>query len=1136
MIKSKILSLCIFVLMFSSANFANAEAKPVRIAIVGDTAKYKAEVDLLVAELSKDDSLALLERERIDLILKEHKIALSDISKNSLQLGKLLGADGVLILRELKYEGKTYLSTRLVAVKPATIIDVFVIPAGKKSEKFNWVETARWHFKPLFRKLNVSKEEAIPISLLSFRAQSDAPETLAVEKQINLLFSHRLMKEKNVFVNERWSLGQVFFETELEKQFKKEFWTGSMVIEGTFELKGDQIEAQLILNGKDDSKSEKIKFTGKKGKLPQLVEKMSRVIVEKVGKEVSGSWDIKEEAEKYFKEAQWAYNCGLYKNAQQAADASWALGKKTPEVLILKIKTYGGKELVTRSFSRKLAVNYLNISKISEPEKYLDDFIYALQIYKQLCTENPAKHKTMFTDPPTLIRFASAILHSSYKEKLHLDKKYHDKLMLLSKLTGESFEISVNSECNYWQRNAYSTLFYYYSPFWYKNTDELTEKYLKYFVEDRMTDFDNTRIDHRAGSGIPWVVNWESEDLDEEGRKWIDFIKSLILSKNLIYQIDGLILRKYVTLYNNEIKDKEIEVPANFANELLWENRNLIFDQKKGKRLKSLCYLGVLSSSKRKESYSVDNDYFLKFLKFFMEKGKHPDWGFLNYLYYQNRNKDFDPIFKELDKYAKKNPGDRHIEFKRLVEKLCKDSDRPIPDYFTSDFFLPDLKLKINPTHTFDLNSLTDEEFFGSFALEKGSQKGKIILQADDLRKKEEVDGYFFIIYDMAAKTHELIVFPENLLEKKRSSYFPNRMVFFNGEPDNYLWVVHRDGKIFNYSKKKNRWELKKDLKEKIQASVLIENSLYLGLGLAVSGGGRKRNLGGKILNYNIKSGKLDSIASYRRNPPLTPLDNIGYFGIHSFRMTKDGNLLALILSNEKEAYFLYDTEKKSWKQLSDFKRLWNTNQGFLNYNRSKKDFSWDSEILFVYPDKKSLRFKDIFNRYHPYSIYSIGKSLYFIKKYSKEYIITRLDTDANLTKSVGLNVSEFDFPSGRFFTDKNVILLYRTRKLSIISWKSINDHLAKKLYTPDIFPNEIMEKDKDYQKASFSDECIVSLKAHDDGASIYYSLDGSTPSKESRCYSKPFKIDKTTIVKTVAIKEGFIPSDIRCITFMKRN
>ena len=56
--------------------------------------------------------------------------------------------------------------------------------------------------------------------------------------------------------------------------------------------------------------------------------------------------------------------------------------------------------------------------------------------------------------------------------------------------------------------------------------------------------------------------------------------------------------------------------------------------------------------------------------------------------------------------------------------------------------------------------------------------------------------------------------------------------------------------------------------------------------------------------------------------------------------------------------------------------------------------------------------------------------------------------------------------------------------------------------------------------KTSFSDSTTVCLSGPD-GADIYYTLDGSTPTSESTMYTEEFGLSETTTVKAVAIKDG---------------
>jgi uncharacterized membrane protein len=60
-----------------------------------------------------------------------------------------------------------------------------------------------------------------------------------------------------------------------------------------------------------------------------------------------------------------------------------------------------------------------------------------------------------------------------------------------------------------------------------------------------------------------------------------------------------------------------------------------------------------------------------------------------------------------------------------------------------------------------------------------------------------------------------------------------------------------------------------------------------------------------------------------------------------------------------------------------------------------------------------------------------------------------------------------------------------------------------------------------------FKDTLTVAMEKSFRGVRIYYTLDGSVPDTNSAIYEAPFLIDRTTQVKTMAYKEGWIPSEV---------
>ena len=69
----------------------------------------------------------------------------------------------------------------------------------------------------------------------------------------------------------------------------------------------------------------------------------------------------------------------------------------------------------------------------------------------------------------------------------------------------------------------------------------------------------------------------------------------------------------------------------------------------------------------------------------------------------------------------------------------------------------------------------------------------------------------------------------------------------------------------------------------------------------------------------------------------------------------------------------------------------------------------------------------------------------------------------------------------------------------------------------------------------TFSNSCEVSITAQE-GASIFYTTDGTDPTADSSRYTAPFTITNSTVVKAIAVKEGYSNSKIATAEFTKRS
>jgi len=336
----KLIFLFVALLVFGGARPARS-GEPIRLALVAQSAELPAAADMLTANLSAVPDLQLLERAEIDKIYREQ--ALSAGNRDLLRLGQILGADGLLLLEIVKEGGDSFLAVRLVAVKPGVVLT---------GERFHWplasaVDWARGvsdHLRPLIPKLNVSRTDAVPISILNLRSSVQTGAGLELERQLTLLMAERLSREPRLFVVERRAMQLLTRENEWKGLDDSSFWTGSYLLEGTIDPEGYSAEKMTIsarLKPPDGGAVVPITINCARTNLADAVNQLAeRTLAGLNIKGADSAWNASAEAVQYLAEAKWAYRWGLYAQARDASESAWALGEPTRELAVLRIRSY----------------------------------------------------------------------------------------------------------------------------------------------------------------------------------------------------------------------------------------------------------------------------------------------------------------------------------------------------------------------------------------------------------------------------------------------------------------------------------------------------------------------------------------------------------------------------------------------------------------------------------------------------------------------------------------------------------------------------------------------------------------------------------------------------------------------------
>lgn len=331
---------------------------PVKLALISETDEAAPVADLLTAKLSADPQVQLLERDEIDKVYREQ--GLSAANTDYLKLGRLLGADGLVLLDLVKTGTATNLTARLIAVKPGVVLteDNYSWPLKDLSE---WAGFYGGHLDSFLPKLTLSAGEAIPISVVNFRSAISSGEARETEQQLKLLAIQRLSRERQFFVLERQKLDLLGEEKALSAD-ETAFWDGSYLLEGLVDKNGYSPDTMTI----------DARLTPAKGGAPLLFHVSgSRTneagvlneLVLKVGMSLklnpmAPTWDAADEARRYYDEGQWALRWGSYAEAETAADSAWALGKRDMDCATLRVRAYmitpdTGKPVIQYPFNGK---------------------------------------------------------------------------------------------------------------------------------------------------------------------------------------------------------------------------------------------------------------------------------------------------------------------------------------------------------------------------------------------------------------------------------------------------------------------------------------------------------------------------------------------------------------------------------------------------------------------------------------------------------------------------------------------------------------------------------------------------------------------------------------------------------------
>ncbi|HBC85972.1 MAG TPA: hypothetical protein DCZ94_03360 [Lentisphaeria bacterium] len=919
----------IFFLMLSIVGSSVLSAE-IRIAILGDLEKNRAEIDSLTALLSKEPGINLVERSEIDKIIKEQSLSVLGIkTKDAIKAGSLLGAKGVIIIKFFEWEGKNVLSARLVGTESGAVLDAWI--QGTPSEEANhFAKSVKFKFLPLFEKLSLNRKDIFALSLMGIRSPVDSPEGKELERKLTLLLSQRLILEKSFVVLERWRLGNIAWEKELNLD-ETPLWTSSSIVDGSVESLHDgkgtlKVSIRLRSPG---GKSENFEINGSTLDLKLCVDSIAKDICERIGAgKTELSWDSSKEAEFYFNEAEWLFRSKAYARAREAVDASRALGRKGLEIDLLHIRA-------CQEEIRGRIQEYASKKNKSEDNRYLtfetaDLIAEALDLNVKFLEENQK-----FPPPPFFFggfeRDAIdpvCILSHIWIEGLYVkEPRWKAKVKLISSLARKAVALIME------KGDAFSDIYIFYSQymqyigFIFERPEDAIAEYRRLLAKELPSN-PKLRIflRERMADGIR-INCWDMQKLNREGKNdyeasdkpGIAFVKALIkdLENSASEQdrIDAMILGW------RDLPDAKLE-------SFLWDERDSIMsdNDKTGH-----CAEVLLRQIRNKDIlmkmllYAFSKDYLLNAklvrdilaINMKINDGKKTgvskeEYDRLATAWWDYRNR-VDSKLKSSPQLLKNYMGNIDLEISKCSNVRRLEGAASV--------------MEISPDLVFDIgkglsekvgaptNSVAEKIFLHAGQLQISGHCGTLGKPRDNPKISVDDINHYGIVSFLASidPVTDVISFDFAPDDRKSISDRGPHTGYAGGWAGDMLgdgtvvYYAALDGKV--YRKNNNsQWNL---LAESGFTAPLPFICTKGNLFIAYSKSKSKPYSG--IVKIGTNDGKVEILASSRRNPPLSPFDNCEALEAWSLDCSDNGVLVANF-HDLKSTLATLDIAKGEWK------------------------------------------------------------------------------------------------------------------------------------------------------------------------------------------------------------------------------
>jgi len=558
----------LLVFLFGTRCGWGADTPRVALFASPDAADFGA---VLTAELSKLNTLQLVERTELDRIAAEQGLPGADAPERPLALAKLAKANGLLFIQTDRTDpASSLLILRLTQTNDGVVRKAIVLPLLKTEMETN-AQLAAAQLKSSFAFLQNQNTPTRAISFQGLHAAVDHPALRGLEMGLNTLLAHRLAREPGLVLLERWKLDDVIFERALSKLQSPALATGTELLDGSFTEQDGIITVKLQLHQAKGGGGATLPVQGNIKDPEALVEALAEAITGQKSTKPE-TWQPKEEANTYARLGAWLVKHKLPAQAAEAFESAVALGDTAPATLTGRAQayamcaypdnlrnTYGQDTGYRRGVlkSEDLSVHLAAALRATQDtDDYLEAHLDAVPPKMwSLQTPTVLASAVFYTALRTLRATHEAGLHLTHATLVHSLRMEVRRLIRLmeaspAKLNG-SYHSCKADYAAYWCENPQETLDYYRLILTPEFSRQLRNEFTSSWAAavrgnfagqhgpflDEITPPDAERHER---PGTQRLIDWSAADSRTVIPLWKNYIASLRTSSQPLEQADGL--------------------------------------------------------------------------------------------------------------------------------------------------------------------------------------------------------------------------------------------------------------------------------------------------------------------------------------------------------------------------------------------------------------------------------------------------------------------------------------------------------------------------------------------------------------------------------------------------------------------